>query len=288
MIRIIWRFTDKYILLGLILLLAFWDKISKPFCKSNIKSEYKKILIIKLSALGDTVMMVPIMRALRNRLPDCKISALVTGLNEEALRACPYLNRILILNLRNPRAAISVIIELRKEKFDLIIDFEQRIKLSALIAYFAGAKQTTGFVTKSYFRHYLYSNKITHKKELHEFKCMSELVKDITGEICDTSLEFWILEKDNKWAEDFLSINNLIAKRLVVLHPGCGAVYLRGARAREWSKEYFAQLATALQDKYNAQILISGSREEIGLAQEISSQMKNKPLILSGKVNIGR
>ncbi len=288
MIRIIWRLADNYICLLLLILFGGFDKIKRALGKKKSAVAYNKIVIIKLSALGDTVIMIPILRALRNSLPQAHITALVSKINIGAVYACPFLDKIKILNLGNPTELLKTIMNLHKQRFDLAIDFEQRIKLSSLIAYFTGCDERIGFKTKGYFRDYLYTKKIIHKNSLHEFKCMAELTKDITGEISDTHLEFRVSEEDKKWAEDFLQENNLKEKKIIALHPGCGIKYIKGARAREWPKENFIKLGDSLSGLYNSQILITGGKEECTLAQEIASAMKVKPLILSGKVDIGK
>jgi len=233
-------------------------------------------------------MMIPILRALRSALPDSYICVAATRINSEAIASCPYLNKIEILDLDNPVNFLRDIFRLRKEGFDLSIDFEQRIKISALISYFTGSRQRIGFRTKGYYRHYLYTIKVHHRRDWHEFWCMAELLKGIAPKITDSHPEFWISDEDKKWADEFVYKHSLSGKRIIVLHPGCGIRYLKGARAREWPKENFAVLGDILTRTYNAQIIITGGRDEIGLAQEIYGLMKIKPLILSSRLNIGR
>jgi len=116
---------------------------------------------------------------------------------------------------------------------------------------------------------------------------MSELVRDITGQIQDSHLEFWIQDEDKKWAEDFLNKHNLIGKKIVVLHPGCGAKHTEGARAREWPKENFIELGNILSRTYDVQVLITGGKDELKLSEEIACKMENKPLVLSD-IDIGK
>lgn len=288
MMRIIWRVIDKYICLLGIILINIFDNFWKVFYKREFKNGYKKILIIKLSALGDTIMMIPILRALRNTLPNTYICVLATEINAGAINNCPYLDKIKLLHLNNPIIALKTIIELHKQQFGLIVDFEQRIKISPLIAYFIGAGERIGFKTKGYFRDFLYTKKIIHRKDWHEFRCMSELVKDIVGKISDSHLEFWIQDEDKKWADEFLHKYNLVGKKMIVMHPGCGPRYIKGARAREWPKENFAKLGDILSKTHNAQILITGGKAEVNLSQDIASLMEIKPLVLAGKLNIGK
>lgn len=289
MIRLIWRIIDKYICIPLIIIIGVIDTFCKLIkSKNNSNNDYKKILIIKLSALGDTIMMIPLIREMRNKMPKTEIYALVTEINIGALKTCPYIDTLRLLNFNNPADCIKTLVWLRKQRFDLVVDFEQRVRISALIAYFLSPGIKTGFKTKGYSRHYLYTKKITHRRDWHEAVCMAALIKDITGEIVDYRPEFWILDADKHWANIFIDKNNLAGKKLIAIHPGCGARHLKGARAREWPKENFALLADTLAKTYDAYILLTGGKDEIFLTETIASLMNIKPLILAGKIDIGK
>lgn len=290
MARLTWRIIDKYICMPLIIVISMLDTFLNILMKNkdNSKNDYKKILIIKLSALGDTIMMIPILREVRNKLPEANIYALVTGINADAIQACPYVNTLRILNLERPIDCLKTLIWLRRQRFDLVVDFEQRIRISALIAYFSDPRKKIGFRTKGYFRHYLYTKKVVHRKDWHEVACMAEIVKDITGEIIDYHPEFWVLDADKRWADAFMDKNNLAKEKLIAIHPGCGVGHLKGARAREWPKENFAQLADTLAKINNARILITGGKDETVLSLKIASAMEIKPLIVTGTLSIGK
>ncbi|TRZ47751.1 glycosyltransferase family 9 protein, partial [bacterium] len=158
----------------------------------------------------------------------------------------------------------------------------------ALISYFIGSRERAGFKTKGYLRYYLYTKKVTHRSDWHEFKCMAELVRGITGNIADTRLEFWISDEDKQWVDEFIRKHNLTGSHLIVFHPGCGARYTSGARAREWPKENYIVLGNILNRKDKTYIIITGSNEELSLAEDIAASMENKPLVLAGKLDIGK
>ena len=96
--------------------------------------KFKKILIIRFSSIGDIVLTTPIIRAIKEQIPDCELHYLTKKQFHNTLIANPYLNKIHLLQA-NLSDTIKV---LRDEKFDYIIDLHNnlrtlRVKLSLRI-----------------------------------------------------------------------------------------------------------------------------------------------------------
>ncbi|MCL2682727.1 MAG: glycosyltransferase family 9 protein [Bacteroidales bacterium] len=90
----------------------------------------KKILIIRLSSIGDIVLTTPVVRCLKTQ-SDCEIHYLTKPANVPILEANPYISKIHVLK-ENWRKMIQ---ELKAENFDFIVDLHRnlrslRIKLS--------------------------------------------------------------------------------------------------------------------------------------------------------------
>ena len=87
----------------------------------------KKILIIRLGALGDALQSAGAMKDIRLQFPDAEISILTTKPYQRIFQRCPHIDRILI-DPRAPRYNIFSMIKLRRnlinEGFDLIIDLQ--------------------------------------------------------------------------------------------------------------------------------------------------------------------
>src|SRR5205085_11903502 len=62
-----------------------------------------------------------------------------------------------------------------------------------------------------------------------------------------------------------------------------------GARppSRRWPAKYFASIADELTQKYNAQIILTGSPDEKLIVQAVETQMKTRPLNLVGETSNG-
>ena len=114
-----------------------------------------KILLIRLSAIGDVVHALPALNSLRTVFPDAQIDWLVEEVAAPLLRGHPQLDSVYIFQNRWRRKfgryLFSQIVpffkRLRAEKYDWAIDFQGLTK-SGLAAYVSGAKRIIGFGDK--------------------------------------------------------------------------------------------------------------------------------------------
>lgn len=107
-----------------------------------IEKEIKKILVIRLSALGDAIHTLPAVYALRKKFPDAQIDWIIEDKAAAFAENNPLINNIFIINRKNfsLKSFIQLIKKIRKEKYDAALDFQQLFK-SGLILGLSGAKR---------------------------------------------------------------------------------------------------------------------------------------------------
>jgi lipopolysaccharide heptosyltransferase I len=114
----------------------------------------KRILIVRLGALGDIVHAVPVAAALRRAFPDARIDWLVSGKHRAMLDLVPVVDRRLVISdrtdAREGRSLLAAIRALRRTNYDVALDLQGLIK-SAAIARLSGATRVVGF-SKRYLR----------------------------------------------------------------------------------------------------------------------------------------
>ncbi|MEK7790550.1 MAG: GT4 family glycosyltransferase PelF, partial [Deltaproteobacteria bacterium] len=108
-------------------------KVEKEFSKSQmvekteaiyLKLFRKKILIFKLSSLGDLILISPSVRAIRKHFPDGKITLITDFAAKEMVELCPYLDDILYIDKKAYWKNLPQIIKkLSSHAFDISIDF---------------------------------------------------------------------------------------------------------------------------------------------------------------------
>ncbi|MEM3431437.1 MAG: glycosyltransferase family 9 protein [Candidatus Aenigmatarchaeota archaeon] len=111
--------------------------------------KYKKILILKLGAIGDLVMLTPAISLLRKAYPNAEISLLVAKEYKDVIEDNPYIDKFIIAEnfkkgQRNYIKIMNLLKKIRKENFDLIINCHTSFKMN-LFAFLTGIKERIGF-----------------------------------------------------------------------------------------------------------------------------------------------
>ena len=115
--------------------------------------DFQRILLIKLSAVGDVVQTIPLFNKLRRRYPAAQIDWLTTPGVAELLRCNPAISNVIEFSrdewLRPWRLApfvdaAKLIARLRANKYDLVLDLQGQLR-SIVFAFGSGAPVRIGF-----------------------------------------------------------------------------------------------------------------------------------------------
>jgi lipopolysaccharide heptosyltransferase I len=114
---------------------------------------FRRILLIKLSAVGDVVQTIPLLNTLRRRYPAAQIDWLVTPTIAELLRHHPAINTVIEFprqewsspwRLAPFAASARLAARLRSADYDLVLDLQGQLR-SAVFARLSGAPVRIGF-----------------------------------------------------------------------------------------------------------------------------------------------
>jgi heptosyltransferase-1 len=116
--------------------------------------DFRRILLIKLSAVGDVIHTIPVLAKLRARYPNAQIDWVITPAIGEFVRHHPALSRVLPFDPRwlgkawrsrsAARAFFGLLGELRRARYDLVIDMHGQFR-TAVLARATGAPVRVGF-----------------------------------------------------------------------------------------------------------------------------------------------
>ncbi len=277
---------DKIIGTPFCFLLGVLDKLF--FKKDNISLKPKRILVIKLIAIGDLVVALPTLRALKKSFPESYIAILVTPRVREVVEGCPYLDKIIYYDIlgkdKGIKGLFKLIWLLRKLKFDVVIELEQYYRITTLISYLAGIQNRIGFDLPGQGRRWLFTIRVPYPINKHEVEAFLEMVKIIGADTSEKELvEIWVSDKDKEYINKFLDEAGVLKKDFLVgIHPGTGP----SAVSRRWPPEKFGKLADWLVKKYKAKVLFTGDFLELKLINECIKSMTVKPIIAAGRTNL--
>ncbi|WP_207427272.1 glycosyltransferase family 9 protein [Pedobacter sp. SYSU D00535] len=87
-----------------------------------------KILVIRFSSIGDIVLTSPVVRCLKQQIPEAEVHFLTKSTFKSVLNANPYIDKLHVLE----KTLSATIEELRKEEFDYVIDLHNNVRTKVL------------------------------------------------------------------------------------------------------------------------------------------------------------
>ena len=93
----------------------------------------KKILFLRYDRIGDMIITTPIFRELKDKFPHVSITVLASKSNHEVLINNPYIDNIVINNKNNFIADLPSLLRLRKQKFDVCVEFDHSVVPHAIL-----------------------------------------------------------------------------------------------------------------------------------------------------------
>ena len=234
----------------------------------------KKILFIQLWGIGETILTLPAIAAIKNKFKDSDIYVLATDRNKEVYLSADFNVNVLTVKM-NPFSIIRLMIYSFR-KFDIVIDLEEYLNISSLISLFLG-KQRVGFSHR--IRSRLYNKRVKYNDEQHCTETFLDLVKSM-GAYYDKE-ELVKLKCEKKEEDNVDNILNKKGKKIGIV-PGAA----ESAKSRMWPKERYVELCNDLIKKGFVLVFI-GSEAEKELNSGIINKLdSNKIIDTTGKISL--
>lgn len=238
----------------------------------------KKILMVKLGAMGDVILAVPSIRMVRERFPNAFISLVVDKQFAPLLSNVPYLDEVFPVSRgRLPKLLylLKVAKKIRREGFEISIDL-QNSKWTHLLTYFAGVKERYGF-SRGKMGFLLNrpdnSHNVVESPVENQFRILSKLgVRKIDGR-----LELWADPQANEKIE--ACIDSVVSKEnggLVGFVIGSSAHWT----TKRWPIQSFQKLSERLIKEANCRIALIGSNEDAVYMKEAGVNLKDSGYVL--------
>ena len=249
----------------------------------------KRVVVRGTNWVGDSVMTVPALRALRRLLPDAHITLAIRPSAKGIFSEVDFIDDILVYDRRNAFSVVSQIREWRRRRFDLALLFQNAFE-AALIPFLAGVPTRLGYATES--RQAMLTHPLplpdwrSSKHEVFYYLYLITALEQLlsgTSSVCesDPDISLSISESRRSEAAELLrsyGVNE--GNGVVAICPGS-----INSRAKRWPAESYAALADRLLEQHR-QILLIGSREEIDVTNEVTSRMRHQPVVLTGKTTL--
>ncbi len=240
-----------------------------------------KILIRATNWVGDAIMALPALRAVRSRFPGAEITILA-----RPYVAAIYKNQQVCDNMMFVDDTNDVVSPLRAQKFDTALLLQNAFE-AAWLAWRAGIPERIGYARDG--RSLLLTKAMPVPKRgeipLHEQYYYLELLRRagwLESLPNESFIKLNIPEENRRRAAEFLLSAGVRTDGLRVA-IGAGASY---GSAKCWPPDRFAELANRLQAKEKADVILFGTRAEEAVSSAIAAGMQRAPIDLTGKTVI--
>ncbi|QEN05687.1 lipopolysaccharide heptosyltransferase family protein [Thiospirochaeta perfilievii] len=255
------RFFDRYLGIPIVFLLGlFHFKRKKP-------ERFNSVGVLATAAIGDTLLISPILKDLKKRYPGSDITIFCGKTNKATFEMALPSFKLVVIPVNNPLKSLKII---RSNSFDIFIDFGPWPRLNSILSYFAKSKYRVGFKSINQHRHFVYDKVVDHLDTNHEIDNLRRVVK-----------EFDVVSESIPSLGD--STPNL-ENPYVVVHmfpSGYKAFY------KEWSDYKWVNLINGLTDN-GINVKLTGAPVDVEPCNRIVSSCKNssKIEVLAGKTNL--
>ncbi|MDB3892698.1 hypothetical protein N9345_00740 [Candidatus Thioglobus sp.] len=93
----------------------------------------KNVLFLRYDRIGDMVITTPVFRELKIAYPHISITVLASKVNQNVLLNNPYIDNIVTNHKNNLLSDLPSLLKLRKQKFDVYIEFDHSVIPHAII-----------------------------------------------------------------------------------------------------------------------------------------------------------
>lgn len=241
----------------------------------------RNILVIKLRYIGDVLLATPTLRAIKEVRPDVRVTMMVNHGTEDVLSGNPDIDEILVLDKGSLAAQWRFIVELRRRRFDTVIDLTDGDR-SAFLSWISGAPVRIGFNDEHRRRGRCYTEVVQSVPGVrHRIDRDLAALKPLGIHASEKPPRLWLTGEDEAGADQLLNRLGISRDRpILIVQPGARYWF------KAWPAERFAELADRLAGDYGFQVLIGGSREDTSLAQKIHEAATSRPVSIAGQTTL--
>lgn len=249
---------------------------------------YRRIALIKPSALGDIVHSLPVLTALRHQYPDAAITWVVNKSYEPLIAGHPHLTDTLPFDrgqfrrglLSSFRYAVEFMNELRRRRFDLVVDLQGLLRTGLMTAS-TGARIRVGFANAREGSRQFYTHcvDVPDAEEIHAVDRYWRVAEWLGAGHAPKRFVLPVHRDET-----------LAAERELAGLPRPWLAMAVGSRwvTKQWPPEYFAELANRAFAATGGSVILVGVAEDCTLSEQVRSGLRGSVLDLTGKTSLPR
>jgi heptosyltransferase I len=258
--------------------------------KMEQTANYRNILIIKPSALGDIVHALPALASLRASFPQTRISWMVRPAFAPLLECVSGIEQLILFDRKqlgrwwySPKSFVELqrfLKMLRQTHFDLVMDFQGLLRTS-FFAYCTGCSRRFGMSAAREGAAMFYTDKIPPpENSIHLIDYYNQIIARAGGKILQTQCTIKPPDSAIISVRNKLAAAGLTNRSYAVLIPGSAH------QSKCWPTERFAGIAEKLTRHWNLSVVGAGTTEEHSLVEQVRQNAPVPVVNLAGQTSI--
>ena len=234
------------------------------------KDQIKNVLCIKPRGIGDIVLSTIILDSLIDYFPGIKIDYLTEHFATQALENNPLVYKVLAM--KKKEFPLFVANRIRKEKYDMVLDLWSNPR-SAQITFLSGIRYRVGYNYRG--RRYAYNVLVNSEPiEQHAAEDNLKFLDAIGVPVISKEIHYYVSEKDNEWAEDFIKKSLNANTHIIGLIPAGGWPSKR-CDASKW-----VEIGKEIRNNFIVQFLILWGPGDEDDAQKIKTGLNDSAILI--------
>ena len=243
--------------------------------------DYRRILLIKPSSLGDIVHAMPTCAAICRAYPKARLTWLVKREWVGLVERIEGVDRVWPVE-STFKGWLSQVSPLRAERFDLVVDLQGLFR-SAAIGWLSGSPLLVGFANGREGSPWFYSRRVpVPQVEMHAVDRYLLVAKAVGAEEGTPEFRFRIPQTD------YDAVDRLLSRSGVT--PGTSWVAMNVSarwQTKRWPAASFAEIADRLQQEGSGAVVMIGGPDERTDVAAVSRMMKTPAIDLAGATTVG-
>ena len=229
----------------------------------------KNVLIIKLRGLGDAVLGTPVIKNIKNLMPEVRISVVTFNFSKPIFENNPHIEKINgISGHPKPSELKKLVKDLNAQNYDLVINLHARHFSSKIVKKIKARWK----INRSYFIRERYSDILIgsdHNFDKSSIERDLDCLRAMGLKPHDKNPEIFITHEEDKWAEDLMAKKKIDpSKKLIIIHPTTNNSYT------DWGLDRFINLASQLINNHGHQVLACFPEKEQSISDLLVEQLK--------------
>ncbi len=241
-----------------------------------------KILVVRLSSIGDIILTTPLLRSLRSAYPNARITFLIKKQFEELLTASPYIDELITFDTKEGLAGLRKIKhDLREHQFDLYLDIHKNWR-SRFLRFRSHAQKIRSYRKQIIKRTLLIWFGINLYKSVRPvYQRYFDSVKDLGIRYDGLGTEIHLppgrIEKVRALLD---KAGYSFQSPLVIICPG--ATYFN----KRWIAEGFVETGRYLIRERSAFLIVHGGPGDKGLCSAIAGEIGSRAVSMAGLLSL--